>query len=236
MNKNLSHKKKHYLDVINQALPQLVEIHKRTAKPELLLHQYVGTIADSLAGLLDGAANSLIGNSRIVFSELRSWEIMSSLILRSFFSHMHSSIEQGFIEFYTTQQLSLPKSTRNQKIIKKILKIENEHAYDLSELRKFFKDSPPTFTDYLNGLLKESSLRKKRKEIWNNYFKALTIIRNKASHSNAILNENEITELNKGGFTPMISKNNTIEANPLYYVQVINFTLDFFDELLENFD
>lgn len=76
-------------------------------------------------------------------------------------------------------------------------------------------------------------MHESRKKIWRNFFNALSILRNKVSHSDSFLNINEINVLKKGGFENLLSPELELQTNPLHYKEVCVYILDFFDELIQ---
>lgn len=106
--------------------------------------------------------------------------------------------------------------------------MEHDHP-SIKKLKSMLARNKPVFEDYLNSALDISSLNKKQKTIWRRFFSALSITRNKVSHSDHTLSSSEITALKNGGFGALISLKGEIEVNPRIYFQMSAFILDFFD-------
>lgn len=224
-----------HVQVIDEAITELLTLHVRTAAPAPLPHQYVGTIVDNTIGLLTAPANSLDAGSRhIGFEQDGNWLSLMQSVHRSFFSSLHTATERALVEICAERKVEVV--SRLQAAAEKafgdldseIPKTGAAHRA-VKNLRKLFRTVRPGFDDYLNTVIERSALQPEVRLNWRRYFRALSIVRNKASHSDPTLSPAEVTDLRTGGFAAMIQKPETLVMNPRMYFQVATFTLDFLD-------
>jgi hypothetical protein len=104
-------------------------------------------------------------------------------------------------------------------------------GHAVKNLRRLIRTKRPGFNDYLEGALSAVSLSKEIKKAWRLFFRALSIVRNKASHSDPSLTEAEREILRQGGFNAMVSDTGELKMNTRMYQQVAALILDFFDVL-----
>lgn len=226
---------------IDEAINELGNFHDRTVSPNPIPNQLIGTVVDSTISLLCIAANSLDGGARnIQFDEpANNWVSLMLIIHRSFFSMIHAYFEYGITKICEKLKIEVKASVPEQylKILEEIKK-ESTNEIRLKELINYFERERkrPSFTDYLNAVLKKSGLDKDRQEVWRNFFNGLRILRNKSSHSNTTLLQNEIEILRKGGMAVVVSSSETLQFNTRMYAQITNLTLDFWNELIDSFD
>jgi hypothetical protein len=155
---------------------------------------------------------------------------------RSFFASIHLATERGLTELCERNGIAISSSLyeSSTRAIEKIEAAagENESVHRaLKELRVLIPANRPFFNDYLNAALSNSQLGKKTKTQWRRFFGALSIVRNKASHSDTTLTESERKKLAEGGFAVLISDTGELVMNPRMYVQAASYILDFFDVL-----
>ncbi len=220
-----------HLNAINKSIDELRKFQDRTRSPKPIPHQYVGTVIDSTVGLLCSCANSLDrGGRTIIFSDFDNWLSLMKITHRSFYSNLHVAVELGIKHLCKERNLS-PESSVGKRFLNKIAKIKCTEK-EIRALQKYFSMLEPSFIDHVNILLKHSSLSIERKKIWRQYFNALTILRNKASHSNSRLTNNQSDCLLEGGFSVMVSRNNELQMNTRQYSQLASHILEFFDEII----
>lgn len=226
-----------HINNINESIQELRQFHERTVSPSPIPHQYVGTIIDSTIGLLCSAGNSLDnGNRNITFSDpARNWVSLMGIIHRIFFSMLHISFELGITK--VCERLKLETISSESKTFLDILnKINTEDTIELEKLKKHFKKKKPSFQDRLNTILNRSKLAKDRKNTWRNFFKAITILRNKVSHSDTSLSQEERDLLKNGGLGVVVSAAGELQLNARLYAQAGKYVLDFWDELFNSFE
>lgn len=220
---------KKHLKAITISIQELTSFQDRTRTPNPIMHQYIGTVVDNTVGLLCSAANSLDEGCRhIIFDQMKNWVSLMQAVHRSFFSSLHIAIEKEFLDLCAGIDLTAESSIR-----KRYIKVVNEISGNEPQKQKllsYFNKCEPSFHDLLNALLKIVRINKYKKKIWRQYFKALTILRNKASHSDVTLSSSEKQSLNEGGFSVAVSRDGKIQMNSRMYAQIIKHILDFFDE------
>ncbi len=226
-----------HLKAIDEAIQELGAFHSRTADPAPIPHQYVGTIIDNTLGLLTAPANSLDdGNRNINFDAFQNWLSLMQAVHRSFFSSIQMATELGLDHLCNTHGVAV-SSRQGTKLLEKVQKVQqaasgaNLQLRELDDLAKHFASYRPVFNDYLEAIFKCASLTKETKKQWRSFFKALSIARNKVSHSHPSLSESERADLVAGGCSVMIAGNGSLVVNPRMYAQVADFVLQFFDIL-----
>lgn len=219
---------------------ELHALADRTRSPAPIPHQYIGTVVDNTIGLLTTPGNALDGGRRIVtFSETSNWISLMQAVHRSFFSSVHLATEAGLVSLCVERGVPLRSRLRDAAAAP-IAKIEQVagHRPDIQravkDLRAVLRTTRPGFDDFLEGALSTVPLPRKVKATWRRFFRALSIVRNKTAHSDPRLTEAERIRLRDGGFTVMISPSGDLGLNPRMYLQVVTFTLNFFDLLCDD--
>lgn len=226
-----------HVEAIDAAISSLASLSSRTTAPAPLSHQHIGTILDNTALLLTSPANALDNGGRsFKFTHSRNWLSLMQAVHRSFFSSLHIATEAAIIEICRNAEISVHSNIESQiqrelAILQAALKENPSGLGALEKLAKRVRPAKPVFEDYLESALRHSAMEKDAKKIWRNYFKALSIIRNKSSHADSTLNEREREALRTGGLDLMISASGELASNPGLYAQFAQFTLNFFDSL-----
>lgn len=154
---------------------------------------------------------------------------------RAFFSDLHVATEEGLREIIKNQNFKLVISKQKlvdgivgkiKRTIKNTKDIEKELEKITSLGGKF-----PTFNDYLNTVLENVSLKNEYKVACRAYFDALNIIRNKVSHSDMTLSEEEKEKLIKGKFKNAISEQGELQMTFEGYKLLLTDIVKFFDTL-----
>jgi hypothetical protein len=222
---------------MDEAIKELGAFHQRTADPAPLPHQYVGTIIDNTIGLLGAPLNSIDGGSRYIkFDDPHNWRSLMQAVHRSFFSSILSAVEKGLYHLCEEHQFEVTGSQSEKLLasvheIQELLQGAGIQTKELEKIAKHFQAYKPGFNDYLNALLEESSLNKDAKKKWRGFFRALSIVRNKVSHSDVSLTDQERSDLHSGGCGVMVAGDGSLAINTRMYAQVASIVLVFFDEL-----
>ena len=226
-----------HLQHIEESLAALLTFAPRTAAPAHVAHQYVGTVIDNTLAHSVAAANSLDGGTRTAtFSESRNWESLLQAVHRLFFASMHLAIERGLNDVCEAAGVEVQSSTTSQfdreydKLLT-ALEIDSSNEQAQRFKKKCRPRAHPTFDDHLNAALKLPSLNLPREtqQTWRSFFRALSIVRNKASHSDPTLSSTETADLAKGGCAAMVSSNDTLVLNVRMHTQVVERVLSFLD-------
>ena len=221
---------------IDEAIDELSKLYPRTSSPAPLPHQYVGTVVDDTFVLLMAPANALDrGRRQAYFTNTENWLSLMQAVHRSFFASLHLATERGLESICEAEAISVGSSTarRFERELNKLTELISEEAM-LKRLKRLAKCVPlsrPTFDDHLNAVLAWSKLPKDTKRAWRLFFQALSIVRNKMSHSDPSLSGKEKQKLLDALFHPMISNDGDLVANPRMYNHVVCAVLDFFDLL-----
>ncbi|MCG2585988.1 hypothetical protein [Massilia sp. TS11] len=226
-----------HLQRINESIEELQAFSPRTSAPAPIPHQYIGTIIDNTIGLLTAPANAVDKGSRNVqFAAPSNWLSLMQAVHRSFFSSLMSAVEKGLTHICQTKEIPI-KSKQGEKLLAKVSAIQSTctnaglEIPELAELEKHFAAFKPTFADHLDSTLEATLLDKEAKKKWRRFFRALSIVRNKASHSDTTLTNAEREDLRSGGCEVMIDERNELVLNPRMYAQAAYFALQFFEEL-----
>ena len=226
-----------HLASINSATHELLRFTPRTIAPASIPHQYIGTIVDNTVALLTAPANSLTDKPvAIRFSEESNWISLMQAVHRSFFSSIMSAVESGLTHIARTYQIPTV-SKQGQKMLSKMAAIQKTCADaglnvpELNSLADHFSSYKPNFADHLESVLQATAIDNKSKKRWRATFRALSIVRNKASHSDTTLTAVERDDLRTGGYEMMIDAQGGLALNPSLYARVTRSMLDFFDEV-----
>lgn len=180
---------------------ELGALQRRTVSPAPLPHQFIGTVVDNTIGLLTAPANALDGSCRrVTFSEDTNWLSLMQAVHWSFLSSIHRATEKALSELCQAENLQVPAA---------------EHR-----IRR------ASFNDYLEAVLKTRSLEN---DAWREFFSALSILRNKVSHSQVELSELEKGKLRGGGLGECIDASGNLQFKPERYLHVTKKILDFLD-------
>jgi hypothetical protein len=188
--------------------------------------------------LLTSAANSIDGGTRnISFSEERNWHSAMKAIHRSFYSSVVSFAEKGCADLCATKDIKVV--ARRQSNVDKILQLIEQNSSMPTDIKKKVEAKvrnlvglTPAFSDYIEATIKASKLQSRRAAMWRKYFKALSIVRNKASHSNHVLSQDEAGALRNNGFAALVSSTNELQLNTTNYKQICDHVLLFFKEAM----
>jgi hypothetical protein len=208
-------------------LEELIIISKKTAAPSDNCFQYIGTIVDNTIGLLTAPANSLDGgNRRISFNDDNNWVSLMQAVHRSFLSSIQTSVERALAESCKIIEI------KSKKKINSLLKeLDGKLTNKQIKLIESLAPKKPSFDDYLEASLKNiSSMAEDRKKIWRKYFKCLSILRNKVSHSDCSLSTIERESLVQNGFASLVN-GNELQFNSRLYSQICDYVIQFFQEL-----
>lgn len=228
-----------HLSHISQASSDLLIFAKRTTFPAPIPHQFIGTVVDNTISLLTCPANAIDSGNRIVtFNADSCWLSLMSAVHRSFLSSIHTAAEHGLQSFLT--QLNLTASPGINKRAQKAIDDIEQSTTELPQLAKKIKIlrdallvKHPSFSDYLKTALGESTLSNSQKKEWRKFFIALSIARNKVSHSKTDLSNLEINQLREGRLGGLVSKKLDLQFNPTLYKYIVELVLNFFDELMQ---
>ncbi len=224
---------------IQETTTQLVLLSAKTAHPAPITHQLIGTVLDNTVGLLTAPANSLDNGKRtIIYTEDHQWISLMQSVHRSFFSSIHLATESALRHICETNNLNV-LSQQYQAMSQAIDLIQAavENKDSLKKAFKVIKDASPkhpNFRDYLEAALSLKEYNTQFKKTWRKFFDALSIIRNKASHSDTFINENERKRLIEANFGTVISTEGILQFNTRIYEEVTLYTLQFLDLLTDH--
>lgn len=157
---------------------------------------------------------------------------------RAFFTDLHVATEEGLREIIDRENFKVVIG--RQKKAKNIVERIKKNLKDLKDIGKGLDGvldlggSFPTFNDYLNTVLENIPLKKEYKIACRVYFDALNIIRNKVSHSDMTLSEEEKEKLIRGKFQKAISPEGQLQMTFEGYEPLLVDIVRFFDTLNSN--
>ncbi|NVN51622.1 hypothetical protein [Mycolicibacterium hippocampi] len=217
-----------HLKTIEEAIAELHPLTVITSSPASVQYQYVGTIVENTLVLLTAAANSLDQGSRnITFSDFDNWISAMQAIHRSFYSSIHSAVEISLTDFCKDNNIDV-SSTRSRKAESLISELcDSLTEKQKRDIRSLGGDNP-AFMDYLGAVTKARIEDPTQRKIWNKFFDALSVLRNKASHSHPSLSDSDKKKLIDGGCGALVSEDGNLQLNSRNYKQVIDIVLQFF--------
>jgi hypothetical protein len=199
----------------------------------------IGTILDNTTFLLAPAANALLAKGeepRIFRTESeQTWLNMMIAVHRSFLASLQTATEAGLVAICKEAGIEVVPARRDEalKVVESIRSRLDAApiARELVQVEKL-GGNRPEFSDYLEAVLKTKIPRKDRRKVWRRLFDALSILRNKASHSDVSLTQLQRSKLTGAGLSPMIDAGGNLQINPRMYVQLASYVLDFLDDVL----
>lgn len=192
----------------------------------------IGVVTDNTAVFLGAAANALDNGTRKSFIQGHEvWIYIMRAVHCFFLQEILKATEAGFIDICTQDKITIQSSSLRslQAEIVKIGLPEGQRNKVLHIVRSRY--IRPGFKDYLEGILSNHAFSSNRKKRWRSFFRAFVIIRNKASHTDASLTENEKQELIGSGFANFISPKGELHTTPSHYCFISESIILFFDEV-----
>lgn len=225
-----------HLKHITAAMDELLQISGRGAAPASEQAQYIGTVVDNTLALLTSPANALDrGDRHVTFDESTNWLSLMQAVHRSFFASILIAVEAGLAVVCQEHRTVVISGTRKKadaiaaRIETKVdpLLVETE----LRDLRRL-GSAQPTFNDYLDHVLAARQIAPERRRLWWRFFRAMSIVRNKASHALTSLTAQERRDLDAGGCAALIDLEGNLQLTARMYGQVARLAFDFWDEIL----
>lgn len=222
--------RKPYLDAIDRAIAELIPISRRTAAPASNQAQYIGTVVDNTIAMLCSPANALdLRGRQVAFERELNWKSLMQAVHRSFYSSIHLASEAGLREVCTARGYTISSPRDRAELLCNSIG-DRLSARERREILAL-AGRIPTFSDYLNAVLAGSGLKKARKKDWRKFYDALSVARNKVSHSDTTLSEKERSRLNDGGLGILVTETGVFVTNPRHYAQLCQTVLEFYREL-----
>lgn len=213
------------------AVVDLDSLGKEFAAPAHMCFQLLGTLVDSTKGLLTAPMNAIDGGDRkFAFNLNIAWDSLMQAVHRYFLSSLQVAIEKGLRTICKEHEIEVSSSLRRraQEVVDGIAdKITPEEAKAIMDL----VGKHPQFDDYLNATIKAAALSQDDAKMWRRFFRALSIIRNKVSHSDASLSEAEITSIKAGGLDAAV-KDVGLGWGSHMYAPVVSVVAEFFRSVL----
>lgn len=194
------------------------------------------TINNSIASLVDLLV--YLENKNPYYKEFNVdfFNYRQTAMHREFFSNLFIDTEAGIREVINILNIKVNIS-RQEKVVKIVASIRNK-VKEVENIENELKSiidlggKFPTFNDYLNTMLIGiKKLDRNYAQQCRIYFDALNIIRNKISHSDENLSENEKVKLIKAKFAKAIGKDNLLQMTFEGYKLLLNDIIRLFDHI-----
>ena len=205
---------------LDSALTKLLDFEKDLGnKVEL---RGLGAVVQGIICFLTVAANTLDkGQRQLRFSEKDDWNNLMTLINRAFYANLHTAIEAELLDFCKRKNTDVESSHR-----RKLLKEFNERLRpnlppSLADefeifIQKILPDRPSS-NDILNSALKVATFTNDDKKYFRRLYEALSVLRNKSSHSDITLTESDKLKLQDAQLTFLVSSTDTLQSQPGHY-------------------
>lgn len=226
-----------HLRELDTAISELLALAPRAGHPAPIPQQYVGTTINNAAMLLTVPASALDGRARIPTpSEDSVWHSIMKAVHRTFLASLQAAVEGGLVHICDQLHLAVTSGARARATgLAERIRQKVDPSPIEGELRELARtgSNQPAFDDYLEPVLENCFASDDRRREWRRFFRAFSIVRNKASHFNPALNGHERQALAAGGMGAMVDVNGNLQINPRVYAQLSKLSLDFFDEAVQ---
>jgi hypothetical protein len=220
-----------HLQTLDEAIAELIPLTEITAAPAPRQYQYVGTVIENTLVLLTGVANSLDQGSRnIQFSDFVNWISAMQAVHRSFYSSIIMAVEISLTEFCQDEGITV-KSGRLAQAESIIADLGDALNGRNKKRILSLAGGDPAFLDYVRSAVQARLEKPDRRDVWIKFFDALSVIRNKASHSDVTLSESQQKKLAEGGCGVLVSDDGNLQLNSRNYKQVVDCVMQFYQEL-----
>jgi hypothetical protein len=220
-----------HLKSLDEAIAELAPLAMITAAPASVQCQYVGTIIENTLVMLTGVANSLDrGQRSITFSDFSNWISAMQAVHRSFYSSIIIAVEISLVVLCRDENIEV-KSARIAQAESIIGDLGDSVSQRTRKRIMRLAGGNPAFMDYVRAVASARIVDSDRRTMWINFFEALNILRNKASHSDSSLSENQRVTLVRGGCEVLVSNDGELQFNSRNYKQLVEFVLRFYQEI-----
>ena len=220
-----------HLKALDDAIAELLPLSALTSAPAPVQYQYLGTIVENTIVLLTAVANSLDQGGRVaLFTDFPNWISAMQSVHRSFYSSIIIAVEISLVDYCRDQGIDVKSSrlAQAESIVADLAEsLTEKNAKRILRLAS----GSPAFRDYLHAVVRDRIGEPERQTVWINFFDALTIVRNKASHSDVSLSESERGRLTAGGCGALVSSDMTLQLNSRNYKQVVDIVIEFYQEI-----
>jgi hypothetical protein len=220
-----------HLQTLDEAIRELTPFSEITAAPAPSQYQYVGTVIENTLVLLTAVANSLDqGGRNIEFSDFMNWISAMQAVHRSFYSSIIIAVEISLTEFCRDENIEVTSGRLAQA---ESIIADLGDSLDRKSKKRILSlaGGNPAFSDYVRAVVNDRIEQADRREIWIKFFDALSIVRNKASHSDPSLSEREHQRLVAGGCGVLVSDDRNLQLNSRNYKQVVDIVLQFYQDI-----
>ena len=208
-----------------------VKLHDSGKKPYLSLNMSVSNIMLMMSAMLNSAYNGK-KSSWISFTHDDDWHLNMVMLNRNFFNTLLNCLEKALEGICDEANIKIEIARAKQATdLMDYLKDKNIEDPKIVRLVKSLSSSHPSFDDYLNAVVNNTSMDKETKRYWRKVFKDLSTLRNKSSHSNSRLSQHEYDELKSGVFTKIVVSKEEIRFSVLEFKEIYKIILSFFDDV-----
>jgi hypothetical protein len=219
---------------LDVALLNLASLEKELgAKFEL---RTLGTVVQGTICFLTIAVNTLDeGQRKLKFTKKDDWNNLMAFINRAFYANLHTAIEVELLEFCSRKNIEVGLTQRRKWIeeFEQTLKpkIPSSLTAEIeSFIQKILPERPSTL-DILNSALKETQFSKEDKKYFRNLYGALSVLRNKSSHSDISLTDGDKLKLENAQLTFLVTSSGTLQSQPGHYSHLAKMVSLFLERL-----
>lgn len=228
--------KNKYIPILEKVALELQALTVLLAERQGKAFGYLNTATGDTTLFLLLQRSYLLGECKGLLFEQSAFECNMKAIHRSFLSSIHIASELGLKDIVNSNEHEVESSISKQykTIISSIKSKIGDPSIiqkELTNLETKATKLAPYFNDYLEAVIKKSNFNKEYKQETRNYFRALSILRNKISHSNTILKSNEIEDLKKGKLGLVVEADNRLSFSIEFYKPIIIDLINFFNKL-----
>ncbi len=235
--------RRRYFESAKQAWHDLEQYEDRTFYPAPEPHCYIGGAIRGVRAMLlgpcyvaqqlneadQGADEAIIRANDTHLTQIMVW------VDRAFFSAIHTSVQMGLETICEKEGWQVENSQARQvdAVIRHIGQKDTQglFAREIKALKRM-RPNYPRFDDYLNTVLKHKDMPEQFVDMARKYFTALSLMRNKCSHTDVTLTPKEEKRLWDGGFAAAISAEGGLVVGPMMFPQIVRDVLHFFDTVM----
>jgi hypothetical protein len=150
---------------------------------------------------------------------------------RAFHITVVMAVEQGLRE--VCDQDGIPVEVNRQQRLESLITTIEADNCALSEKTRHslgaLVGQTPDFMDYVRAIIAARISPVQRQKVWRMFFDALSIVRNKSSHSDTTLSASDQRRLADGGLGAL-TVSGELQTNPRRYKEIVDLILQFYRE------
>jgi hypothetical protein len=210
---------------IDEAIDSLIPLSNFSQDKSAVLSPVPQILVNNMVSLLTVPVNALDENRGrgIIFANETSWKELLASIHRYFFSNALIAVEVALMMICRQKGYTVRHTDRDREIAASIL----EKSGDIlnSRERRFlnsFGRRPPAFIEWFDTAVNEETMPDpEERKAWRDYFEALSIARNKVSHADSQVTEEQKTKLLAANIPVNFQEDNQVRSNVYAYKPVL---------------